>query len=300
MSAQGFLRELVQGLELKTSDLVISTADGHRLAATLYEPDAANGIVVQINSSSWTPRRYYRSFSDWLTVRGFTVLTWDYRGIGDSATANEDEQNVRDWGAKDMPAITAWLKERFPGKRLVLVAHSLGGQIVGLSPNVGEFRAMLLVATAHGWWRLWPQWRRRLRMFLGYFVLLPPIIAITGRGPSWAFIGTPIPKTIAKQMVRFGRHRRWLVDDENRPLRPHNAEIRCPVRHIVIEDDEVVPPGSDIDMADFFPNAERRRDVYAPAHWGVEQVKHFGFFRRSMPEAAWEDVAAWLRGKTAA
>jgi len=269
------------------------TSDGRRLAATLYEPERSNGIVVQINSSAWTPRQYYRSFCEYLAGRGFTALTYDYRGVGDSAGSDPNAQSVYAWGGKDQPAATEFLLARYPDKRLVLVAHSLGGQIVGLSPRASAYRCALLVAVAHGYWKLWPDAKTRWRMAINYYLVVPVSLALFGRVPRFSF-GSPLSPRIAGEMCRFGKNPRWLVDERSRPLRPFNAEVRVPLRHITLSDDEVVPPGADLDLEDFFPNAQRARELHPPSDYGVGKVGHFGFFRRSMPKAAWEDAARWL------
>lgn len=276
------------------TDIQLTASDGRSLAATLFEPEAPNGVVVQINSSSWTPRQYYRGFCEHLAGRGYTLLTYDYRGIGDSKGTAKDEQSVFVWGEQDQAAVTDFLLARFPDRRLVLLAHSLGGQIAGLSPRAGAFRALLLVGTAHGYWKRWPDALTRWRMAFRWYVTAPIWLALTDRIPASLFGGMEIEPRIAKEMCHFGKYPHWLVDADGNAVRPHNADIRAPLRHIVLSDDEVVPPGSDIDLDDFFPNAKRVRELRRPSDWGVEKVGHFGFFRRSMPKAAWDEAADWL------
>jgi predicted alpha/beta hydrolase len=278
------------------TDLQITANDGRRLAATLYEPQAgsANGIVVQINSSAWTHRRYYKNFCEFLAERGFASLTYDYRGTGDSAGSDPNEQSFVDCGAQDQPGATRFLLERFPGQRLVLVAHSLGGQIIGLSPHASAFRCVLIVAAAHGYWRLWPDAKTRWRLAFSYYVAWPLSLALLGRIPARALTGQSLTPRLATEIMRFGRHPRWLVDEAGVPIRPHNAEVRVPLRHLTFTDDEVVPPGAELEIDEFFPNAQRSRELHAPSDYGVDNVKHFGFFRRSMPRQAWDDAAKWL------
>jgi predicted alpha/beta hydrolase len=278
------------------TDIEISASDGRRLAATLYEPQAAsaNGIAVQINSSAWTHRRYYRNFCEFLAERGFASLTYDYRGTGDSAGSDPNEQSFVDCGAKDAPGATRFLLERFAGQRLAVVAHSLGGQIIGLNPHAAAFRCVLIVAAAQGYWKLWPDAKTRLRLALSYYVTWPLSLALLGRIPVRALTGQALTPRLATEIMRFGRHPRWLVDEAGVPIRPHNAEVRVPLRHICFTDDEVVPPGAQLEIDEFFPNAKRRYELHPPSDYGVDQIKHFGFFRRSMPLAAWEDAAKWL------
>ena len=62
----------------------IEAPDGHPLAVTLFHPDTPVGLSVLIGSATGAPRRYYANFARHLAARGCTVVSFDYRGIGDS------------------------------------------------------------------------------------------------------------------------------------------------------------------------------------------------------------------------
>src|SRR4029077_16768672 len=65
-------------------DITLPAADGYPLAATLFLPRGAKRHAVLINSANTTPRKIYRGFAGYLAKRGCAVLTYDYRGTGDS------------------------------------------------------------------------------------------------------------------------------------------------------------------------------------------------------------------------
>lgn len=276
-------------------DITLTTQDQRALPATLFRPEQSNGIAVQVNSATLTPRGYYKAFAGFLAGRGFTVLTYDCRAMVVQGRALRHEKSgVLDWGRHDQLAATAWLREHCPDQRLTIVAHSLGGQILGLSPLAAEARAILMVATAHGYWRKWP-WRMRLQLLVQTHLLKPLQIALFGYVPNGMGPGLPLSATAARDFSRFQQHPAFFCDEQGRALRPHNDEIRVPLRHITFSDDEVVHPGSEIDLEMFYPQAACRHDRMTPQDFGVDRVGHFGFFRRSMPKAAWEDAAAWLQ-----
>jgi predicted alpha/beta hydrolase len=131
-------------------------------------------------------------------------------------------------------------------------------------------------------------------MVLRMNTVQPLFTKIMGYCPGGRFGLIELPATAARELRLWARQPHWLSDAEGRPLRPYNAEIRAPMRHITLADDEVVPPGADIDYAYFYPNVRRSHDHYEPRHYGVDAVGHFGFFRKSMPRQAWVDVAEWL------
>ena len=65
-------------------DITVPATDGYPLAATLFLPRGAKRHAVLINSATAVPRKLYRGFAGYLARRGCAVLTYDYRGTGDS------------------------------------------------------------------------------------------------------------------------------------------------------------------------------------------------------------------------
>src|ERR1700738_2148563 len=65
-------------------DITFPAADGYLLGATLFLPRGTKRHAVLINSATAVPRRLYRGFAGYLARRGCAVLTYDYRGTGDS------------------------------------------------------------------------------------------------------------------------------------------------------------------------------------------------------------------------
>jgi predicted alpha/beta hydrolase len=65
-------------------DITLPAADGYLLGATLFLPRGAKSHAVLINSATAVPRKIYKGFAGYLARRGCAVLTYDYRGIGDS------------------------------------------------------------------------------------------------------------------------------------------------------------------------------------------------------------------------
>jgi len=110
------------------TNISITAKDNQVLAATLFTPKLANGICIQINSAMAVTRGFYRTFAQYLAEQGFTVVTYDYRGIGDSYCKNWRNITLWQWGELDYPAVTDWLSANYPDHRMVALGHSLGGQ----------------------------------------------------------------------------------------------------------------------------------------------------------------------------
>src|SRR5712675_2169548 len=100
-------------------------ADRYPLGATLFLPRTAKrSNAVLINSAAATPRKLYRGFAGYLARRGCAVLTYDYRGTGDSRQKSLTGYNqtkslvgfkatMSDWAGLDVTGAVNWMRERY-------------------------------------------------------------------------------------------------------------------------------------------------------------------------------------------
>ena len=280
---------------VRAEPVTLPARDGLPLAATFYEGYWSNGVSVQVNPGTAVPRRYYDAFARYLAGRGFTVVTYDYRGMGDSRMEPEALRKARfqDWGALDAAGVQDWLAARRPSHRLAVVGHSAGGQMLGLADNVSRFRAVLLIGSPHGWWRNWSR-LAALQLAFTWYVLTPVSLATVGYFPGRLVGMGNLPPGIARQWARWCRNPHYVSDEAGGPLRPYNARLRAPLRLYSFTDDEYAPERSVRALLDYYPEARREHVRLTPAQLGVERVGHFGWFRASMPRAAWDEATDWL------
>src|ERR1700710_2236958 len=146
-------------------DITFPAKDGYLLGASLFLPRGAKRHAVLINSATAVPRKIYRGFAGYLARRGCAVLTYDYRGTGDSRQKSLVDYNqprslagfkttMSDWASLDVTAAVAWMCGRYRDLPLSYIGHSFGGQALGLIPNNSEVSRALMVAAQAGYWKL--------------------------------------------------------------------------------------------------------------------------------------------------
>lgn len=272
-----------RGIGPEIRDLRFATRDGAKLDGTLYLPAASRGTAALVNGATGVPRRYYDAFARHLALRGIAVLTYDFRGHG----------RMEDRGRLDLPAAIEALAAARPDDALVLVGHSLGGQLLGLAENVDRLRAALLVAVQSGHWRHW-NGRRRLRMWLLWWVLIPGLSRLLGRFPGSWFGTADLPASVARSWARWGRSRHYVCDARGAPLRPHNHRVAMPIRWLSFTDDDIAPFAAVEALRDYYPKARIERRHLAPGDLDLAAIGHFGWFRKSTPNQVWDNAADWL------
>ncbi len=275
---------------------VITAADGYALAASVYTPLEPNRHVILINSGTGVKRGYYHKFASFLAGEGFTVITYDYRGIGDSlrVAIQDFDTSISEWGEKDCVAALDWVHERFPEKRLTVVGHSAGGKIPGFAHNNGYISSLVTVAVPNSYWGLWHWWGRR-----GYFLfiqfIMPALSHLLSYFPSRFFgLGENYPKGVALEWSRWSRRRAYLLHPKRGHFPNYFDEFRGDVLALSFTDDIVATGAAAEAFMRFYANAGNHTHWHInPKEHGIESIGHSGYFREAcLP--LWKQLTEWI------
>ncbi len=271
------------------TSIEIRAADGYLLGATQF---GGGGPTIVVNPAVAVPAAFYRRMAQWLADRGFTVITWDYRGVGASlhGDVRHVDASLTTWVAQDMAAVV----EHAAANGLIhLIGHSLGGQLPGMLPDPTLIRSMATIVAQSGHWRLQGD-GHRLRVAATGWLVLPIGIALSGKGPfSRLGFGEDLPAAAARQWSRWIRHPDYLFGDASLPLDRY-ARFEAPILAWSVDDDPWGTAASVDDMMGRYPNVERRHLV--PAEVGMDAIGHMGAFRPGAKQI-WAQVAEWFRGQ---
>src|SRR3982075_974901 len=230
-----------------SDDITFPAMDGYLLGATLFLPLGAKRHAVLINSATAVPRKIYRGFAGYLARRGCAVLTYDYRGTGDSrqkSLAGYNQQrslvgfkaSMSDWAALDVTAAVAWMRERYKALALNYVGHSFGGQALGLLPNNSEVSRALFIAAQAGYWKLMAA-PERYRVYAMLNFVGTPLTRALGYAPGWSGLGEDLPKGVFDEWVRWVMNPRYLFDDAKLKALENFPEYRGAMRALCLSDD---------------------------------------------------------------
>lgn len=276
-------------------NLRLPAADGFRLAATLYEPGdiqyGQTAAVVLINPATAAPRGYYDGFARFLAGRGFSVLVYDYRGMGESRprSLRGFKARLRDWGEQDMTGMVDWAVHHLRPSKLLVVGHSVGGQIVGLAENNGQVDALLGIAAQSGYYGHWPA-SDRFGLALRWYLAVPAMSLLFGYVPGRLGIKEDLPGGVAREWAAWCRRPGFLLEGHEERRRGFERFAR-PILAYSFEDDSFAPRRAVESLLDLYRNASvTHRHIAA----GAEAIGHFGFFRERFRTTLWRDAAQWL------
>lgn len=285
----------------------LQAADGRALGARWFEPPTPARAVAVVNAATGVPQRFYRHFATWLAGRGYAVLTYDYRGIGESRQGplRAEAGRMRDWALLDMPAAFAEAERRRAPQQLPLlvVGHSFGGNAAGLAAGFERADALLGVAAQSGDWRNWPG-RQRWITHAFFHGVLPAAAHLLGRAPGWVLggSGAGLPKGVALDWARWGRRRGYLFTDPELAAHVQGYRRFRGAAHLWnISDDLTYGPAPAVDaLAAEFHQARVQRPVLDTAALRAGPVGHFGAFRPEPGRRIWPQWLERIEGATPA
>lgn len=281
--------------EVSIQPVSIQTQDDWTLKGDLIcGPDPK--IAVMISSGTGFPRHFYHEVGRYLANKGAVVLTYDYRGIGESEGRGLARSGIDypDWGRFDMVATLDHLERSAPGLRLTHLAHSVGGHFLGLMSNQDKIDRHAFASVGTGYFgghhrSYWP-----LEMYfwwgIGSFSLWRHGYVKSGGG--WQ--GEDLPPKLFKTWRRWSHRKDYLRSDFSDLLAPHHYDaVTAPIHSWIFEDDPIATKKSGRDLLDCYPNAPQEIVFRSPADVGVKRIGHEGAFRKGR-EALWSEWWDWL------
>ncbi|MBB6484385.1 alpha/beta fold hydrolase [Rhizobium lusitanum] len=279
-------------LSIRCQDDVV--LGGHLWLTEAKKPD---GSVI-INPATGVLARYYHRYAQFLTRHGFDVLTFDYRGIGQSRPPQLKGIGYRwrDWGMQDFDAALRLMADRHRGGPLMVVGHSIGGFLPGLAESAGMIDRILTMGAQYAWWGEYAP-GRRLGLFLKWHLVMPIMTAVCGYFPGrrlgWL---EDLPAGVANEWSF--RRRRFELNypkSERQDALSRMAAVRAPILAVVVSDDELGTVPAVSRTLSYYVGAERVAVLLTPEDFGRKAVGHFNLFHDSHTAGFWTDTLQWLR-----
>lgn len=270
--------------------LEVPATDGFLLSASWFGPSDAEQVLLVVPATG-VRRHLYGAFARFASERGFGVLTWDWRGTGESrpASLRGFEASMRQWAEQDLAGAISWAVRRFPQARLHAMGHSFGGQAVGLASNGGRLESLVTVAAQSGYWGHWPS-PQRFGYAALWYVGVPIATRFLGYFPSQRLgFGENLPRGVALEWARWCRSPEYLGDYSG-----HRA-FSSPILALSFSDDRFAPQAAVEALHARYGSQDLVYRHLTPEELGTDRIGHFGFFREGKVPGLWSEVTAWLQ-----
>jgi predicted alpha/beta hydrolase len=288
--------------------IAIKAADGYTLKSYIWRHDEAGNAVrpvVIINPATAVRCRYYGRFASFLHAHGFDVITYDYRGIGESRPPSL--KNFRaswvDWGRLDFEAILNHAVRHFPGQPIQVVGHSVGGFLIGLAASSHRIQRIFTMGAQFAYWKDYAL-QRRLQLLLKWHLVMPLLTRLVGYFPGrrlgWL---EDIPRGVVRDWTascpqfedNYRKGYLILPASERRKLVEQFANIHAPTLALGMTDDAFGTVQALQRLLRYYRNSDRTHIQLPPQALGISRVGHFTFFHSRFRDKLWQIPLAWLR-----
>ena len=285
----------------KPIGLDITTPLGHHLGLSVLTPNTSNQKTIIISSATGVLQHFYYKFANYFSELGYTVYTFDYSGIGKSnlsiSDLKQNTTNLKSWGENDQASVIAYVKSHHPTHKIIVITHSIGGQILAFNKNISQIDAIITVASQGGYWKLWKGFER-FRMFVFWHALIPSLTPLFGYFPAKKIkLFENLPRHMVYQWQNWGKHENYMLrefDFEDLQFKNYNK----PLLALSFTKDKFASKASVDWLAAQFTEAKLDRQHIIPEDLGIANVGHFGFFRIEFKTSLWNKTHEWIAKHT--
>jgi len=277
--------------------LTLMTDDGYPIQALRYAAEGPIRGQLIVAGATGVLQVFYKHFARFAAARGYTTLTFDYRGIGKSKSGSLRGFRMRylDWAHQDLRAVVDSVVLK--GQPLYMVGHSFGGHAFGLLPNHHKVTGFYTFGTGAGWHGWMPR-GEQIKVLFMWRVLGPLITRFKGY-LAWNKLGfgEDLPLGVYQEWRHWCQYPRYFFDD------PHMLEVQERFNSVTtpiaaanaLDDRWAMPASRDAFMAGYC-NATLDSIDIDPQTSGIGPIGHMGYFRRQA-QPLWETALGWLEAR---
>lgn len=273
---------------------IIYTHDGATIECDVFGENN-RGAVILIAPAMGVRASFYRVLAEGLVAQDCTVMPFDLRGIGGHSERREQGANwhYQEMIVADFAAAVTHARRRFEGRPLLLLGHSLGGQLGCLfaARNPAALDGVILAASCMVDWRGWGTvgGLKRLLQYAG--------IGLTTRlfgyfpGEKIGFAGNE-PRGQMKDWVRSALTGRYQFDGADIEYEKALAEVSIPILALTFHSDTFAPAAACDRLLLKMPRASAKHLDLSDADVGLKQAGHFQWARQ--PAKVIPHISDWL------
>ena len=213
--------------------------------------------------------------------QGLAVLTYDYAGMGESATGHvrDCDATMQSWALQDQPAALKALRDLVPGVPLWVLGHSLGAMMLPMQDDIDDVERVIAVASGyvHHSDHPWP-YQGLARLF--WFGHAPVFTKLLGYTPAKRLgLGEDLPPGVYWQWRKWCTTKTFFWSEVGQTL-PQPKWNGAPVRLVSFSDDHTIPSQCSWRLERSYGADACTRIVLDPADFGLKNLGHIAAFAR--------------------
>lgn len=284
---------------INKKEFQVNCKDGVTIKGILLIPDNPKA-VIQFNCGTAVKKEVYLSFLTYIAENGYLCCLWNYRDSENSAQLNLSNCRYKysDYGQKDMPAIKNFLNDKYPDLPFFFVAHSTGGQQIGLMNNLKGVKGAINIAVSTGYFPNMPL-GYRLKAYFFFYFFAPISISLIGYVASSKLqLMEDLPKGILLEWRDWCSKKDYFFDENfyGKTI-PEGSykDIDFPIKVFYSPDDTI---SGEANTNSFWRNVKSTKDISITKisidELPLKKIDHFDYFRKPLKDTFWATVLAEL------
>ncbi|MBJ6368001.1 alpha/beta hydrolase family protein [Snuella sedimenti] len=252
--------------------------------------------VVIINSATGISRNLYKNYATYLAENGFDSLTYDYRGIAESRPKKLRgfKATFTTWGQNDFTSVLKYVKEKFPQHKILVLGHSIGGTIIGMSENCNSISGILNIGAQTSYYKDWS--KQKYKLYFLWHIVFPLVTNLYGYFPGKKLkLLEDIPKGVIKQWDSRKKNPDMVNQLEKQGHKLFYNQYKGKLLTLAIEDDVIGTKKALKRVYTLFTSANKEIENIKPNDVGVSAIGHFGFFSRKYETTLWRKSIEWYK-----
>lgn len=279
--------------KMNVHQIKMITEDNYCLIGQFYPAlKQSNHYPILICSATGIKQTFYRSFATWLSEQGYDVLTFDFRGIGQSLHQDlkYSTASIDDWGCLDIPTAILTLKEQTNADKVILIGHSAGGQLLGVVPNYNDVIKMITFASSTGYTKQLAG-KTKLLAPVMFDVIFPISSLIKGYGATKMIgMGENLPKNVARQWREFCHSGFYVKYSIGKTImNDYHDKVSCDIHAFYADDDEIATQKNVKDLFSLFGGAKIYYHPLSVKQYQLKEIGHMGLFKKSH-QVLWKEI----------
>jgi predicted alpha/beta hydrolase len=279
--------------------ITIKAADGYLLSALFSKPvgDSIGNIIL--SSATGIRKEFYINFTRFLVQNGYSVLLYDYRGIGQSApeSLKACTAHMHEWGTLDMNAVLDFMVNEKGATDIIWVGHSVGAQMVGFVRHQQHIRKVIAISAAFGYWKYFPA-SVKWKIWGLWFFIGPLMVWIFGYGAmkkiGW---GENLPRNMMKEWREWCLSKSYFTGALQKKIGSDKFYgFTVPITSLYMSDDELANDTTAPMMMDFFPDSPSEVYKLLVEKYTACKVGHTGIFRKKFQNSLWPILVDIISG----
>lgn len=265
--------------------ITITCSDHYHLSARFYPTQVQSTLdPILICPATGITKTFYHAFAEWLNTQGYSVMSFDFRGIGESlhGKLKDSTASIQEWGQLDLPAAIDALLNKTNAEQVYIIGHSAGGQLLGIAPNHSKVKKLIAIAGSTGHVKHL-KGRTKVLAPVMFKLIFPLSRIIKGYGTTkFIGMGENLPKDVAKQWAEFCGKPGYIMNAVGKTIfEDFHTDIRTPITSLWATDDEIATNTNVKDFLALYPHTKTEMIEIIPAQYQHKQIGHMLMFKKS-------------------